>query len=82
MLGSYKQGGFIRDKYIIQKANGNPIDPEARYFVLRYDADPHARRALMAYAISIRRENRELSDDLFDELTDFGMTETEARNAR
>ena len=42
-------------KYIITKANGEPIDPEAQYFVLRIDTDPHAREALKAYRDSLIR---------------------------
>ena len=68
MPGSYKQGGFQRAKYVITKTSGAPIDPEARYFVLRYDADPHARAALKFYAWSVRVDNPQLADDLRDEL--------------
>jgi hypothetical protein len=38
-------------KYIIQKADGSPIDPHADYFVLRLDTDPYARIAALEYAI-------------------------------
>lgn len=38
------------EKYIITKANGNPVDPDAVYFVLRIDKDPAARAALRKYA--------------------------------
>ena len=38
-------------KYIIQKADGSPVDPEADYFILRLDADPVARIAALEYAI-------------------------------
>jgi len=68
MPGSYKQGGFQRAKYTITKTNDNAIDQEARYFVLRYDADPHARAALKFYAWSVRADNAQLADDLLDEL--------------
>lgn len=27
----------LHRRYIVQKANGEPVDPSARYFVLRYD---------------------------------------------
>lgn len=40
-------------RYKIEKADGGPIDPEAKYFVLRYDhksKDPEARAALFKYA--------------------------------
>ena len=31
-----KERGLI-GKYYLEKANGKPIDPEAKYFILRYD---------------------------------------------
>jgi len=34
----------------LKKADGSPVDPNAMYFVLRIDTDPHARIALRAYA--------------------------------
>jgi hypothetical protein len=67
-MDSYKQGGFDFNKYIITKSNGNPIDPEALYFVLRYDRDPHARVALAAYAQSVRTDNPQLADELLMEV--------------
>ena len=27
----------LKNKYIISKADGTPVDPKAKYFVLRYD---------------------------------------------
>jgi len=53
-MESYKKGGLI-NKYEIKKTNGNPIDPEAKYFILRYDKDPHAIQALKKYAESVRK---------------------------
>jgi hypothetical protein len=37
-------------KYNVTKANGEPTDPEAQYFVLRIDTDPAALVALIQYA--------------------------------
>jgi len=51
-------------KYVIQKADGAPVDPRARYFVLRYDTDPHAKVALRAYADEIRPRNPKLAGDI------------------
>ena len=51
----------IYGKYIIQKANGEPTDPHAQYFVLRADTDIHARKALRAYAKSVMTKNPELA---------------------
>ncbi len=62
-MSDYKRGGLDR-KYIITKTSGKPIDPEAEYFVLRLDEDPHARVALAAYAQSVKSDNRALSFDL------------------
>lgn len=60
----YKNGG-LRHKYNISKNNGDPIDDDAIYFVLRIDKDPHARKALSEYAKSIVFENEILAHDLF-----------------
>ena len=48
--------GLFR-KYIIRKANGKPIDPQAMYFVLRIDTDPVARKALRTYVIETKDED-------------------------
>lgn len=51
-----KGGGAMKliQKYIVTKADGEPVDPGAKYFVLRYDADSRdgyaAREALRYYA--------------------------------
>jgi hypothetical protein len=37
-------------KYVISKADGSPVDPDACYFVLRLDKDPAARKAARVYA--------------------------------
>lgn len=96
---SYKEGGLIKDKYLIYKLN--PIvseafvrvdcrydhdayrmlkhipvalvDPEAQYFVLRVDKDLHARKALLAYADSVKDDNQAFAFELvawLDELND------------
>ena len=43
-------------KYRVLKADGSPTDPNAQYFVLRVDADLHARRAVLAYADSVEHD--------------------------
>lgn len=40
----------IKGKYVISKADGSAVDPEACYFVLRLDRDSVARRAMRSYA--------------------------------
>ena len=56
MPHGYREG-TLRNKYTIYKANGDEIDHDAEYFVLRIDKDPHARVALREYAESIIDEN-------------------------
>lgn len=58
-------------KYIVEKVNGKPSDPNANYFVLRLDTDPHARHAIRAYANSIRSQNPELAEDLDNLIAEY-----------
>ena len=52
-------------KYIITKADGSPVDPEAIYIVLRIDeGDRHARAAVERYAMSLVADEPEFSLDL------------------
>ncbi len=62
-MSNYLNGGYEK-KYIIEKANGNPIEPGADYFVFRLDKDPYALDALYVYACSLTYVNPELSKDL------------------
>jgi len=67
MGGGYLEGGWKRERYIVQKANGKPLDPRAKYFVLRYDApggDPNARAAMRAYAVNVSCVNPRLAKDI------------------
>lgn len=66
-MANYKKGGYEK-KYIISKANGKPTDPNADYFVLRLDKDPHSHKALIAYMESVREDNEELANDLENKL--------------
>lgn len=75
---NYKEGGFDPKRYKIQKADGSPINPEAKHFVLRYDKDPHALLALQVYAASIATDNEQYSTELREEIVrvlfaDFGL---------
>jgi len=63
MKVNYKQGGYVK-KYIISKTDGTPTDPKADYFVLRLDKDPHAQKAILKYAESVRKDNPQLADDI------------------
>jgi len=69
-MEGYKNGGYKR-KYVIQKTDGSQVDPKADYFVLRLDADPHARVALMHYARSVRSDNEELYQDIMMRLSEL-----------
>ena len=68
-MTNYKNGGYVK-KYMIHKSNGKPVDPNADYFVLRIDKDPHALKALAFYAESVKVDNEELSNDLKNKLID------------
>lgn len=65
----------LKHKYSIRKTNGNRIQSDAKYFVLRYDAlhtesienSAHraaSRRALLLYADLIEAVNVKLADDI------------------
>jgi hypothetical protein len=74
--GYMPPGKFKKNKYIIQKSNGNPVDPSARYFALKYFAlnsshDPHAIIALKAYAEAVRRDNPLFADQIEKELDEI-----------
>jgi len=62
-MAGYEHGGW-KKKYRITKLSGNPVDPKAEYFVLRLDKDPHARKAALAYATSVRSVNEEFAADI------------------
>lgn len=57
-------GATLYSKYRIMKNDGSPIDPAARYFVLRIDTDRAARMALFAYASAIEKDNAEFANEL------------------
>ena len=54
----------LYNKYIVEKADGTPVDPEAQYFVLRIDTDPAARHAVLQYAAYIGASDPEFADEL------------------
>lgn len=76
MSQGYLKGGW-RDKYFITKQihdeNGVMIgirftEPNAKYFVMRFDEDPHARVAMYAYAASVQLDNPEFDKDIRKQL--------------
>ncbi len=66
----------LYQKYILQHTNGDPIDPEALYFVLRYDGvrdfDQAAREVLWSLAKKIEGFSPELSADLKKSIEEIG----------
>lgn len=54
----------LYDKYAVSKQNRLPVDPEARYFVLRLDSDGCAREAARTYARCVKRVRPNLAAQL------------------
>ena len=67
----YMEGGLNRSKYIIAKSNGDEVDSDAQYFVLRLDKDPHALLAALVYSQSVESDNPELADDILQWVDTF-----------
>lgn len=61
----YAKGG-LEPRFVIERADGKPIDPSRRYsLVLDFSgADPHAVVAARAYAESVQAENPILAQDI------------------
>lgn len=59
----YAVGGF-EDRFRVTRTDGKPVRAEARYLVLDYANDPHAKTAITAYAASIQGENPAMAADL------------------
>jgi hypothetical protein len=56
----------MKNKYIVSKADGSPVDPKAQYLVLRLDTDPHAVVAALAYAKECAGTDPVFSEQLLD----------------
>jgi len=67
-------------KYIIQKADGSPMDPHADYFVLRLDTDPVARRAALEYSYLI--PDRELAAGLQERIGKYDQSFDDCRTVQ
>lgn len=50
----------LKNKYIISKADGTPIDPKAKYFVLRYDQHMKDKVFLRASRLALSHFCREI----------------------
>lgn len=61
----------IFDKYIVQKSDGSPINPNAQYFVLRIDTDPAARKAALRYSSYISQTDPDFADEIFQWVMQF-----------
>jgi hypothetical protein len=58
-------GGF-EPRFVVERTDGQPIDPSRRYFVLDYSgADEGALIALAAYAQWINHVNPQLAEDIW-----------------
>ena len=59
-------------KYLIAKADGTPLEPDARYFVVRYDAGADhgsiGRTVLRMYALHMSKVAPELATELLDDI--------------
>ena len=51
------------------------VSPEAKYFVLRLDTDPHARKAMEAYANSVETDSPEFANDIRAKLAEILLRE-------
>jgi len=60
----------VYQKYIISRTDGKPVDPEARYFVLRLDKKDDwgraCRKAVMELARNIYEQNPEFGQSLIE----------------
>ena len=81
-LPGYLEGGYEPGRYVVSKADGSPTDPAAKYMVVRFDKDPHAVVACMAYAVSVLPDNVKLHDGILEAIgTELGL-DPEAFKAR
>lgn len=64
------KGLFQKFRVVRTDGRNEERDQHARYFVLNYVGDKHARLALTAYANSLGSENPELCRDIYQALID------------
>jgi hypothetical protein len=62
---TFKELG-IKRKYNVEKTDGTPLDPGAKYFVIRVDQDPFAEPTLKSYASSVYPVNTKLASHVMD----------------
>lgn len=68
-------GERLYKKYVIFKADGSPVDPNADYFVLRLDTDEAARAAARTYASEIESQLPALAAELMEKIDDYEFGE-------
>lgn len=68
-------------KYVVTKADGTPVDPEAQYLVLRLDTDGCARVAAIFYATCIREEQPGFAFELSGLARSLGVNSTKLEKA-
>lgn len=79
-LPGYMEGGYKHNKYTVLKTDGSPINPSARYMVMRYDKDrdPHGIFGVIAYAVSVSKDNESLYQGIIKSLyEELGISEEE-----
>ena len=54
----------IHGKYTVTRKDGTEIDPNAHYFVMRFDIDLNARKAILAYADLLKASEPVLAAEL------------------
>lgn len=67
----------LHGRYIVEKVNGEPVDENAEYFILRLDKNGNdtkhiaaCRKAIMTYAKEIKDHLPKLSKDLIERYSD------------
>ncbi len=82
-MSGYRDGG-LRNRFIIERADGKPIASDRRYsFVLDFSGhDPHALKAALGYAASVEGENPVLAADLRAVVADPTLAHPQHRYAK
>lgn len=64
-------------KYKVEKTNGEPVDPNAQYFVLRVDTDPAAQAAMLTYAAKMEQAGEvEFAEQIRDWIANLPAVKT------
>lgn len=62
----HEQGKYhvLCDPYLVVRIDGKPLDSLGEFFFIDCSRDPHARKAMLAYADSIEPDNPEKAKDV------------------